>query len=44
MSETQLFFIFWTDTRNQISNSRLIRGKYHERVSFIVTECNYLSI
>ena len=21
MSETQLFFIFWTDTRNQISNS-----------------------
>ncbi len=22
MSETQLFFIFWTDARNQISNSR----------------------
>ena len=22
MSETQLFFIFWTDTWNQISNSR----------------------
>ena len=24
MSETQLFFIFWTDTWNQISNSRYL--------------------